>query len=72
LNVFKYTLINSSFTLVIPKSSVELFLARILVLKHATSLVQRSLKLMTESDLGLLYHALTEHVKVVGRILHMK
>ena len=72
LNVFKYTLINSSFTSVIPKSSVELFLARILVLKCATSLIQRSLKLMTESDFGLLYHALTEPLKVVGRILHMK
>jgi len=73
LNVFKYTLINSSFTSVISKSSVlELFLARILVLKRATSLIQRSLKLMTESDFGLLYHVLTEPVKVVGRILHMK
>jgi hypothetical protein len=34
-------------------------------------LVQRSLKLVTESSSRLLYHALTEPKKVVGRIFHM-
>jgi hypothetical protein len=50
---------------------MELFLAGMLILKRDTSLVQRSLKLMTEVGSRLFYHALIEPLKVAGRILHM-
>jgi hypothetical protein len=71
LNRLRYVLVNLSFAWVIPKSSVELFLVGILILKCATSLAQRSLKLATELGSRLLYHVLTEPLKVVGIILHM-
>jgi hypothetical protein len=71
LNLFKFALVDLSFVYVILKSLAELFPAKILILKHATGLVQRSLKLVTESSSKLLYHALTKPMKVVRRIFHM-
>jgi hypothetical protein len=71
LNLFKFALVDLSFVYVILKSLTELFPAKILILKHATSLVQRSLKLVIESSSRVLYHALTETMKVVERIFHM-
>ena len=71
LNLFRYVLVDPSFTWVIPKSSMKLFFVGILVLKCVTSLAQRSLKLVTERGYRLLYHALTETLKVIRRILHM-
>lgn len=53
------------------KSFIELLLACILVLNHDTSLTQRSLKPMIDLSFGLLYKARADHLKVVGRILHI-
>jgi len=50
---------------------VKLFFIRILVLNHAISIVQRSLKLVIELDFKLLYHTRTDPLKIMGKILHM-
>ena len=72
LNLLKYVRVDSPSCWATLKSSVEVLLVGILVLKHATNFSQRSLKPSIEFGSRLLYQARADPPKVEGNILHIE